>query len=109
MGASKNDFFTKEQNRSAILFKALAHPARVAIIQYIIKSGSCICNDLVGALPLSQATVSQHLRELKAADVIKGTIEGNSICYCLNEKTIDLINEILNGFLLQNRGINKCC
>ena len=109
MGASKSDFFTDQQNIAANLFKALAHPARIAIIEHLISVSSCICGDLVDILPLSQATVSQHLRELKDAKIIKGSIEGNSICYCLNEETLDQIMNILKAYSEQNKAQNKCC
>ena len=88
MGASKTENFTAKQNAIAQLTKALGHPARVAIMEYLIKVEACICGDIVNELPLSQPTVSQHLKELKNAGLIKGTIEGNSICYCINEKAV---------------------
>ena len=99
MGASKNLYFSEEQNTTANLFKALAHPARIAIIQHILATRSCICGDLVDVLPLSQATVSQHLKELKSANIIKGSIDGNSICYCLNEDTLNEIRVFLEILL----------
>ena len=74
MGLTKSAQFTDQQNKKASVFKALGHPARIAIIEYILTQKTCICNDLVGTLPLSQATVSQHLKELKDAKIIKGTI-----------------------------------
>jgi DNA-binding transcriptional ArsR family regulator len=86
MGASKTEHFTDQQNEIAILAKAMGHPARVAIIDYLLKVNACICADIVNELPLAQPTVSQHLRELKNAGLIKGEIEGNSICYCIDEK-----------------------
>jgi ArsR family transcriptional regulator len=85
MGATKTDFYTDSQNELAILTKALGHPARIAIIEYILKVNSCICGDIVNELPLAQPTVSQHLKELKNAGLIKGNIEGTTICYCLDE------------------------
>lgn len=85
MGATKSDHFTEDQNQLAVLTKALGHPARIAIIQYLLKVNACICGDIVNELPLSQPTVSQHLKELKNAGLIKGNIEGNAICYCINE------------------------
>ena len=88
MGATKTEHFTDKQNTIATLSKALGHPARVAIIDYLLKVDTCICGDIVNELPLAQATVSQHLKELKSAGIIKGEIEGNSICYCIDEKTI---------------------
>ena len=82
MGASKTDHFTEKQNQLAAIAKALGHPARVAIIEYLLSVDSCICGDIVNVLPLAQPTVSQHLKELKNAGIIKGNIEGNAICYC---------------------------
>ena len=86
MGITKTEHFTTTQNELAILAKAMGHPARIAIIEYLLKTDSCICGDIVNELPLAQPTVSQHLKELKNAGLIKGNIEGNAICYCLNEE-----------------------
>ena len=91
MGASKTDFFTDSQNELAILTKALGHPARIAIIEHILKVNSCICGDIVNELPLAQPTVSQHLKELKNAGLIKGSVEGNSICYCIDENGFEKV------------------
>lgn len=85
MGVTKTDFFTEKQNRLATLLKALAHPARIAIIQHLVKDEHCICSNLVEELGLAQATVSQHLKELKSIGIIKGCIEGNSVSYCIDE------------------------
>lgn len=109
MGASKNLYFSHEQNTTANLFKALAHPARIAIIQHILARKSCICGDLVDVLPLSQATVSQHLKELKSANIIKGSIDGNSICYCLNEDTLSEIRLFLEILIQGVENNNKPC
>lgn len=89
MGATKTEHFTDKQNAIATLAKALGHPARVAIIDYLLKVDACICGDIVNELPLAQPTVSQHLKELKNAGLIKGDIEGNTICYCIDEKSFD--------------------
>lgn len=86
MGATKADLFTKQQNEIANMAKALAHPARIAILQYLAKQNACICGDLVEELGLAQATTSQHLKELKQAGIIQGVIEGASVCYCINPK-----------------------
>lgn len=86
MGLTKKEQFSDQQNQMASMAKALAHPARIAILEYLIKSNACICGDLVNELPLSQATVSQHLRELRDAGLIKGTISGTSICYCIDNE-----------------------
>ncbi len=89
MGASRTEHFTDRQNAIAALAKALGHPARVAIIDYLLEADACICSDIVNELPLAQPTVSQHLKELKNAGLIKGTIEGNAICYCIDGKALD--------------------
>ena len=89
MGATKTEHFTDKQNEIATLTKAFGHPARVAIIDYLLKVDACICGDIVNELPLAQPTVSQHLKELKNAGLIKGDIEGNTICYCIDEKALD--------------------
>lgn len=89
MGATKTDHFTDKQNAIATLAKALGHPARIAILEYLLKVDACICGDIVNELPLAQPTVSQHLKELKNAGLIKGNIEGNAICYCIDEKSLD--------------------
>jgi DNA-binding transcriptional ArsR family regulator len=86
MGAAKTEEFTVKDNKIAIYAKALAHPARVAIIQLLLKKQACICGDIVDELPLSQSTVSQHLKELKEAGLIKGDVEGSRVCYCINEE-----------------------
>src|ERR1700681_1525412 len=86
MGLTKTEIFTEEQYRLATMLKALAHPARIAILQQIINSNSCICGDLVDELGLAQPTISQHLKELKNIGLIQGTIEGTSICYCIDPK-----------------------
>lgn len=92
MGASKTEHFTEEQNELAKLMKALAHPARIAILEHLLKVNQCICGDIVSEIPLAQPTVSQHLKEMKNVGIIKGTVEGNSICYCLDENTLDKLH-----------------
>lgn len=109
MGATKTEFYTDSQNEIAILAKALGHPARIAILEYLASVDSCICGDIVKELPLAQPTVSQHLRELKNAGLIKGNIEGNAICYCINEEFLD---KIKNFVTLLSKDISKrlnCC
>jgi len=95
MGATNTSSFTKRQNEIAEIMKAMAHPARVAIIDYLLKTDSCICGDIVNELPLAQPTVSQHLKELKNAGLIQGSVEGNAICYCINEKTFLKFQEFM--------------
>ena len=107
MGASKTDFFTKEQNDLAVLFKAMSHPARIAIIQYLLHVDSCICGDIVNELPLAQPTVSQHLKELKNAGIIQGNVDGTAICYCLNLETMQKIHHYFGE--ISQKLENKCC
>ncbi len=95
MGASKTEHFSEVQNQLSVLFKAMGHPARVAILEYLMNVDSCICGDIVNELPLAQPTVSQHLKELKNAGLIKGSIEGNTICYCIDESAVTQINVFL--------------
>lgn len=109
MGVTRTEIFTTQQNHLAIMLKALAHPARIAILQYIIKQNACICNDLVEELGLAQATISQHLKELKNIGIIKGNIEGTSVCYCIDAKVWLQIKKELNTFLVDNISIDKCC
>lgn len=83
MGATKTDLFTEQQNELANMARAIAHPARIAILQYLVREAKCVCGGLVEELGLAQATISQHLKELKAAGLIQGTVEGTSVCYCI--------------------------
>ncbi len=109
MGLTKTEIFTEEQNRLAVLFKVLGHPARVAILQYIINQKACICNDLVEELGLAQATISQHLKELKNIGIIQGTIEGKSVCYCIDDRIWNSIKTELEKFFNQETKVKKCC
>lgn len=109
MGLTKSEIFTDEQNQLSQLLKAMAHPARIAILQRILISNTCICGDLVEELGLAQATISQHLKELKTAGLIQGTIEGVSVCYCINPKTWRLMENQLGAFLGSYKGEIPCC
>lgn len=109
MGLTKSEIFTDQQNKLASQFKVLAHPARIAILQYIINQDACICNDLVEELGLAQATISQHLKELKSIGIIKGSIEGTSVCYCIDENVWQKLKNELNMFFVDNVGVDKCC
>ena len=109
MGASNTDFFTDKQNGIATLTKALAHPARIAIIEYLVKVDSCICGDIVNELPLAQPTISQHLKELKNAGLIKGNVEGNAICYCIDEKAITKLQDYFANISAKLQKKNTCC
>ncbi|MCJ8209058.1 metalloregulator ArsR/SmtB family transcription factor [Mucilaginibacter sp. RS28] len=109
MGASKTEIFTAEQNRLAIMLKALAHPARIAIIQELIKANACICGDLVNEVGLAQATISQHLKALKEAGIIKGTVDGVSVCYCIDETVWKFFEQELGAFFGKYKPMNSCC
>ncbi len=109
MGATKTEHFTDKQNAIATLTKALGHPARIAIIEYLIKVNTCICGDIVNELPLAQPTISQHLKELKNAGLIKGNVEGNSVCYCINEKAIAKLQNYFTGITAKLEKKNNCC
>ncbi|MGM0945266.1 MAG: ArsR/SmtB family transcription factor [Bacteroidota bacterium] len=111
MGVTKSDLFTEAQNEIAQLAKAFAHPARVAIIQYMLRSNACINGDLVQELGLAQATISQHLRELKDLGIIQGTIEGTRVNYCINPIRWGEIKTLFNQFFdqLESCGEGDCC
>lgn len=106
MGLSKAILFSEEQNVLATLGKALGHPARIAILQYMIRNRTCIVGDLTKELPLSQSSISQHLKELRNIGLVKGEIEGPSIGYCINEKMMLELTETLNTFIKE---IKSCC
>lgn len=108
MGTTKTEHFTQKQNQIAIIAKALGHPARIAILEHLIKVNACICNDIVGEFPLAQPTISQHLKELRNANLIKGSIEKNAICYCINPTTFELISEYFSKFIIQKTNQNNC-
>ena len=109
MGVTKSDLFTKEQNELARVAKVLAHPARIAIVQHLVKANACINSDLVQELGLAQATISQHLRELKESGIIQGTIEGVSVSYCINPARWQEIRQLINGLFDQYNLPDNCC
>ena len=109
MGITKSEIFTEKQNKMAVMLKALAHPARIAIIEYLVNSQSCICGDLVEELGLAQATISQHLKELKNTGFIKGTVEGTSICYCIDDKIWKQFKQQMEKFFVNYENKNNCC
>lgn len=109
MGITKTDSFNEIQNRRAKYFKALGHPARIAILELLISKQACICNDMVEELPLSQSTVSQHLKELKEAGIIKGEIEGQKICYCINEEVWKDAQTEFNTLFSSYKSVKDCC
>ena len=108
MAYAKIEEFTLKDNKIAQYAKALSHPARVAIIQLLIKSQSCICGDIVEGLPLAQSTVSQHLKELRDAGLIKGNNDGAKVCYCINEKEWEQAKTYMTTFFESFKG-NVCC
>ena len=106
MGTTKKEGFSARQNRIAGMAKALAHPARIAILEFLAKQNACVCGDIVNHLPLSQATVSQHLAELKRAGLIKGEVDGPRICYCIDSKAWKEVRGFLSHFI---SNIESCC
>jgi len=108
MGATKTEHFTNKQNQIASIAKALGHPARIAIIDYLLKVNACICNDIVDKLPLAQPTISQHLKELKNAGLIKGNIEGNAVCYCIDETTFEILQNYFTKIITTVTKQNCC-
>ena len=109
MGITKTNLFTAEQNQLATLAKAFAHPARLAILQYLIKSNACINSDLVEELGLAQSTISQHLKELKYLGLIKGDFEGNSMCYCIDAKKWDETKALFSELFESYVNPAECC
>lgn len=109
MGVSKTEIFSEEQNKIAVLAKALGHPARVAILQHLFNTNSCVCGELVDIIGLAQPTISQHLKELKNLGLIKGNISGTSICYCIDQETWTTMKNTLTSFLEQDSRIDTSC
>lgn len=110
MGLTKTEIFTDEQNKIAQLAKAIGHPARVAILQHLFKSDTCICGDLVSEIGLAQPTISQHLKELKNLGLIKGSVEGTSVCYCIDQGVWKEMSFLLTNFLTQeSKADTSCC
>jgi len=108
MGLTKTKEFTKTQNDLAVLTKALGHPARIAILQFLIQKKACVCGDIVDELPLSQSTISQHLSELRKAGLVKGDIDGPSVCYCIDEKVWGRARKAINGLFETYEGADCC-
>lgn len=108
MGLTKTEEFTLEQNELAAMAKALGHPARIAILQFLIQRNSCMCGDIVDELPLSQSTVSQHLQELKKVGLIQGSIDGPRICYCIEPKAWQRLKSNLNELFESFKNISCC-
>lgn len=109
MGTTKSSIFTKKQNKLAGILKALAHPARIAIVQQLLQAETCVCGSLVDGLGLAQSTVSQHLKELKKAGIIKGCVEGTSTSYCIDEKGWKQIQKDIEQFFTSYTCKDNCC
>ncbi len=109
MGAVKNELFTDRQNEIARFAKAFAHPARVAILQYLFRMDACVCGDIVSEVGLAQPTISQHLKELRQLGLIKGTVEGTSVCYCIDTDDWGEMKTVMTDFLDQDLSAVDCC
>ncbi len=107
MGVSRLDIHSEEVNKIAAIAKVLAHPARVAILQYISTQDSCICNDIVDEIGLAQATISQHLKVINDAGLLKGNYQGKSLCYCVDIDRFQEVQEIFNTYF--NKTKLNCC
>jgi DNA-binding transcriptional ArsR family regulator len=109
MGITKSEEFTLKDNRISKYAKALGHPARIAILRLLIQKQACVCGDIVDELPLSQSTVSKHLKELKGAGLIKGDIDGAKVCYCIDDKEWKAAKERLDQLFDSYKGVDNCC
>lgn len=109
MGTSKTEDYNKKEIEIADLLKAIAHPARLAILQALAKRKTCICGELVEVLPLAQATVSQHLKAMKNAGLIQGTVTGTNVCYCLNPKAFEKVKAYISKIDIQLNATKNCC
>ncbi|MBU2995866.1 metalloregulator ArsR/SmtB family transcription factor [Cellulophaga baltica] len=110
MGLAKSEIFTRKQNEIALFAKVFGHPARVAILEHLFKIDTCICGDLVNEIGLAQPTISQHLKELKHLGLIKGTIDGTSVCYCIDKDNWLAMKNVMNAFLNQDiTEKGSCC
>jgi len=108
MAYSKTELFDNKLNSAAVLFKALGHPARLAILKYLAETQVCITGDISGEIPLSRTTVNQHLKELKNSGLIRGTVEGVKVNYCLNPKKIKALARMIATFLSEIDVDIKC-
>lgn len=124
MAIHKKEEFTKKEQDLALFAKAISHPARIAILKVLAQRNECICGEIVEVLPLAQSTVSQHLKELQKAGLIKGTIDGPRSCYCINwevfckfcdqftnsfSKLIELRKDTYTDYLKQSSNGKDCC
>lgn len=109
MGTIKAEQFTAHQNKLANFARAVGHPARIAILEYLFRTNGCVCGDIVDEIGLAQATISQHLKALKEAGLVKGKVEGVSVCYCADTSACMELNEMLNGFFKSGNSSCECC
>lgn len=109
MGLSKTEIFTDQQNQIALFAKVFGHPARVAILEYLFNLNTCVCGDLVDEIGLAQPTISQHLKELKHLGLIKGNVEGTSVCYCIHKENWTKMKVVMTQFLDQDINNTNCC
>lgn len=109
MGLAKTEIFTEQQNEIALIAKVFGHPARVSILQHLFKINSCVCGDLVQEIGLAQPTISQHLKELKQLGLIKGNVEGTSVCYCIDAENWTKMKKVMLSFLDQDIPNSTCC
>lgn len=109
MATNKKEAFGQDEQELAELAKALAHPARIAILKELAKRNTCICGEIVEVLPLAQSTVSQHLKELQQAGLIQGTVEGAKSCYCINRSTFQKFERMLESFFVSTTANQSCC
>ncbi len=109
MGITRTDLFSTTQNQLAQVARVLGHPARIAILEHLLKLNSCINSDLVQELGLAQATISQHLKELKNIGLIKGTVEGTSMCYCIDTEQWAKLQQQFTRFFDKLPHHGDCC
>ena len=109
MGVTKTEMFTEQQNKISLFAKVFGHPARVSILQHLFKIDSCVCGDLVNEIGLAQPTISQHLKELKNLGLIKGNIEGTSVCYCIHKENWTEMKTLMLAFLNQDLSKDQNC
>lgn len=109
MAVSKSSEFEEKDAKLADVAKALSHPARIKILKILASTNTCMCGEIVDLLPLSQATVSQHLKELKRVGLIKGEIEGPKVCYCIDKEIFEKVRTELESYLNEINQMNKCC
>lgn len=111
MATHKKEEFTRKEQELAAFAKAMSHPARIAILKLLAQQNECICGDIVDELPLAQSTVSQHLKELKNAGLIEGSMDGPRSCYCINWKAFEKYNAEFNTLFsrLKVKNEKACC